>query len=140
MLPLPLAFGPYEVTPYDLAHWATVVLAVWLGVRLNRHQGIPAYVTLAVAGVAVIAAHVGARFLDMLEYPRAFSIGDLLTRGASSIYGAFFFVLPVLLAGPAVFRVPLLRFLDGAAPVLALAEASTRVGCFLAGCCYGVEW
>lgn len=34
---------------------------------------------------------------------------------------------------------PFLRYLDCAAPSIALAQGFGRIGCFLAGCCYGVE-
>ncbi|MDD6492260.1 MAG: prolipoprotein diacylglyceryl transferase [Firmicutes bacterium] len=36
-------------------------------------------------------------------------------------------------------KLPFLRYLDCAAPSIALAQAFGRIGCFLAGCCYGVE-
>jgi phosphatidylglycerol:prolipoprotein diacylglycerol transferase len=37
-------------------------------------------------------------------------------------------------------RIPFAKFLDGAAPALSLSEAVSRLGCFCAGCCYGVPW
>jgi len=36
-------------------------------------------------------------------------------------------------------RLPFLRYLDCAAPSIALAQGFGRIGCFLAGCCYGME-
>ena len=38
-----------------------------------------------------------------------------------------------------LFCVPLLPFMDLFAPILLVTHAIGRVGCFLAGCCYGVE-
>lgn len=36
-------------------------------------------------------------------------------------------------------KLPFLRYLDAAAPSIALAQGFGRFGCFLAGCCYGME-
>ena len=36
-------------------------------------------------------------------------------------------------------KLPFLRYLDCAAPSIALAQGFGRIGCFLAGCCYGVK-
>lgn len=36
-------------------------------------------------------------------------------------------------------KLPFLKYLDAAAPSIALAQGFGRFGCFLAGCCYGME-
>lgn len=36
-------------------------------------------------------------------------------------------------------QLPFLKYLDAAAPSIALAQGFGRFGCFLAGCCYGME-
>jgi phosphatidylglycerol:prolipoprotein diacylglycerol transferase len=83
----------------------------------------------------------GARLLDMAEYRGEYSsFAAALARNGSSIYGAFVTSFGVVGIVTWVLRVPLLRFVDGAAPALALGEAITRIGCFCAGCCYGTPW
>ena len=37
-------------------------------------------------------------------------------------------------------KISFLRYLDLVAPSVALAQGFGRIGCFLAGCCYGMEW
>ena len=139
MLPLPIWDGS-EVTPYYVMHAAAILGAATLAAWLNRRQGIPLHVTVLIAVVGAIAGRAGARFLDILEYRRAFSVVGLFGYGTSSIYGGLVVAIAVAAVGTRAFGVSLRRFLDGSAPALALAEAVTRVGCFLAGCCYGVPW
>jgi len=60
-------------------------------------------------------------------------------QGASSMYGGLVAGIATGTAYGLLRRLPLRRFLDGCAPAMALGEGITRIGCFLAGCCYGVE-
>lgn len=129
------------MVPYDLARLTAEVACIVLGTLLNRRQGIAVRLTVLTSLLCIPVAVWGARVLDMAEYGSEYaSVGAAWVRNGSSIYGAFLGSFAVVGIATWLLRVPLLRFLDGAAPALALGEAITRLGCFCAGCCYGVPW
>ncbi len=129
----------YQISTYGIVTGIYLLLALPLTIRLNKRQGLSGTDTLTIFALAVPAAALGARLLDVVEYwGRYRSMGDLLGRRGSSIYGG-------LLAGSAVAwfyaesrGFSPLKLLDAGAPAMALGEAMTRIGCFLNGCCYGV--
>ena len=128
-----------SLTPYQIAHITAWLSCSGLAIAVNRRQGIGTATTLAVCAICVPTSVCAARVLDAVEYWSAYtSLGDRLARGGSSIYGALFVSFAVASAYVRWRGVSALRFLDGAAPALALGEAVSRVGCFLQGCCYGV--
>jgi phosphatidylglycerol:prolipoprotein diacylglycerol transferase len=141
MLPGPLfSFGSHELNGYFLVRYLTILAAVGIGTLLNVRQGIPARVTLATSLLCVPASVLGARALDSLEWRNYDALLTILGQQSTSIYGGIIASLLAAWGCTSYFGVRTLRFLDGGAPVLALGEAMTRVGCFLGGCCYGVPW
>lgn len=73
---------------------------------------------------------------DFLDFIKRFGI----IFSGSVFYGG---LLGGLLAGYLAIRrmkMPMDITTDCAAPFIALLHGFARVGCFLAGCCYGVEW
>lgn len=90
-----------------------------------------------------VAALVGARGLFLLQNPVG-SLGEAVNiRGGGLVfYGALLVGLPVAALLVRRHRIPLLPFLDVVATALPLGHAVSRLGCFLAGCCYGrpVSW
>lgn len=76
---------------------------------------------------------------------KAADFGDFFTRlqlifGGSVFYGG---LIGGLIAGGISMKIQKLPFditTDCAAPSIALFHGFGRVGCFLGGCCYGIEW
>ena len=128
-------------TPYTFARLAAWTSAVALVTLLNRQQGIAAGRTVALAGICSPLSILGARVLDALEYAGAYpSLAAAMARNGSSIYGGLVLVFGAVYAYAAWLRFPTLRLLDAASPGIALGESVSRIGCFLAGCCYGIPW
>jgi phosphatidylglycerol:prolipoprotein diacylglycerol transferase len=138
------SFG--EIAGIDLRaaqvlRWAYFVAGAALTAYLARRRGIQASAALGAFLVAIPAALVGGHLLNVFEAWPSYrgqpgSILNVFGPG-NSIYGALAFGT---LAGVAFLRwrrVPVRTLLDAAAPALMLGEAMTRVGCFLAGCCFG---
>lgn len=87
--------------------------------------------------------------LTMIEYiPKLFeatSFTNFWERFAAIFGGSVFYggLIGGLIAGfisARVQKLPLDIVTDCCAPVIALLHGFARIGCFLGGCCYGVEW
>jgi phosphatidylglycerol---prolipoprotein diacylglyceryl transferase len=110
-------------------------LAIVLGVVLARRDGVAPWDTISVGLLAIAGGIVGATLLDVavnlrryLETP--WPPGMVFFGGlAGGAIASLLFIWR--------FRVPLGPLADAAAPSLALGHAVGRIGCLLAGCCYG---
>jgi phosphatidylglycerol:prolipoprotein diacylglycerol transferase len=138
--PLPLTSQTFFVSSHLVVRVIYLLLAPWLAVRLTAPLGIAKRDTLILFAIGIPAGVLGAHLVAVLE------TGGYLTRdlgrldawtGRSAIFGGLFAGVGTAAIYTAARGIPLARFLDGCAPVMALGEAMTRVGCFLAGCCFG---
>ena len=110
-------------------HGLAIVLGVGAGARLAvRRAREPAVVAAAVAAVAA-ASLVGAHALFALLRGRG--AGGLASTGGIAAALAAVFVVARATRRPAA------ELLDALVPAGLLALAIGRLGCFLAGCCYG---
>jgi phosphatidylglycerol:prolipoprotein diacylglycerol transferase len=136
--PLPFLDATIRVPSYLLVRVLYLLAAPWVAVRLTAPLGIRPRDTLAMFLIGVPAGLVGAHALAVLE-PGGAADGGLLDvwHGRSAIFGGFAAGIATA-AGYAAWRgISIRRLLDGYAPVMALGEGMTRLGCFLAGCCWG---
>lgn len=138
-----LHFGSLAIPTYYLVISVTVCFAlVWLKIRL-RESPLPDTIAMDLSLVLMIASFVGARLFHVLyENPEVY-----LATPARVFYfwdGGFVFYGGALLS--ALCAVIYLRkkdpenfwsYFDLFAPVLAISYALGRIGCLLAGCCYG---
>ncbi|MDR1086664.1 MAG: prolipoprotein diacylglyceryl transferase [Endomicrobium sp.] len=85
----------------------------------------------------------GARLFFVLTNPQDFVLNPLdvfkLWEGGLVYYGGLIFAALFLLVYVRVKKISILKLGDFFAPALALGHAIGRIGCFLAGCCYGKE-
>ena len=134
--------GLLQFTLYEVMRGAAIAASLTVCILLNRKQGIPARRTLVIAAVAAPLSIAAARLLNALEYGATLgNLGSEFMRNeGSSIYGALFACLVSVVALAPLMDISTLRFLDAAAPAIALGEAVSRIGCFGAGCCYGETW
>lgn len=58
-------------------------------------------------------------------------------EGGLVFYGGFLGGIVAFIWRARFYKIPVLRFIDLSAPSLAIGHAFGRIGCFLAGCCYG---
>lgn len=136
-------FGAFTVGTYGLFYAVGFLLALWLGVTYARRAGIDAARIVDLGIVGLLAGFVGAKLaLYLISAPYYLShpmqmLSDL--RSAGVFYGGL--VLAVISGVIYVRRhaLPLAEVADIVAPPLALGQAIGRLGCFFAGCCYGVR-
>jgi len=86
-----------------------------------------------------IAAFVGGKVFLFFENIRFYSQDPLklLTGSGFVFYGSFLFAIPTMLLFFRKHRLPTYAMLDVMAVTTCLVHIFGRMGCFLAGCCYG---
>lgn len=90
----------------------------------------------------IIAAVVGGKFFIFFEDPGYYAANPsaLLQNFGNGFvfYGSLLFAIPTMLLFFQINKLPLLPMLDIAAILACITHGLGRLGCFMAGCCYGV--
>ena len=124
-------------------------LAVTLGLLITATvAGIAAHraredvgATIATIGYGTMAGFVGAVLLfALVEWARTGDPLAVLAHGGLVFYGAVPTGLAAVVISARGFDLPWLKLVDLSIPGIALGHALGRIGCFLGGCCFGVEW
>jgi phosphatidylglycerol:prolipoprotein diacylglycerol transferase len=121
------------------------LVALWMIARLARDAGMNADVVTNLGVYCALAAIVGAKLMmfvvDVPYYFRHpgefFSLATLQAGGI--FYGGLIAALGVAWYYMRKMRLPALKTADVFAPGIALGHGIGRLGCFSAGCCWGVE-
>jgi len=115
--------------------------AVWMSARLARAAGINPEAVTNLGIYCALAAMAGAKLMMFVVDPEArrdiFSLASLQAGGI--FYGGLIAALAVAWWYMRKTGLPLLETADVFAPAIALGHAIGRLGCFSAGCCWGVE-
>jgi phosphatidylglycerol:prolipoprotein diacylglycerol transferase len=135
-------YGPFAIHGYGL------MIAIGLLIFIHLVQQDPRFERLAIAPYfntillfGIIIGLLGGRTLFFIVHPELYDnlFGFLsFFNGGFSILGcilALLFALPLYLR---YLRIPVIPFLDLIALYSPLLQSISRIGCFLAGCCYGV--
>ncbi len=87
----------------------------------------------------VLAAIVGGKVFFFFEDPGYYmkNLDKLFTGNGFVFYGSFLFAVPVMLWFFKRNKIPTLAMLDVMAAVTCIVHGFGRIGCFMAGCCYG---
>ncbi len=156
MLPEINIFG-INISTYSLMAMLGLVFAALLVWRLARgREDINSVQIVNIPAIAAIGAFAGAHImygithLDKLWWcinnlPKVFASWDSFVLYATDIFGGMVFyggLIGGIIAGVIYCRclkLDTLAYADVLAPAIPLFHAFGRVGCFLGGCCYGIE-
>lgn len=135
--------GQFKMVLYAYPFFLVAAALVLIGaaVLLARGQGIPWKKSLPILLLMGLAVLVGARLLNCLIRPEIYDADPTLLYSFKlygfSLYGGL--ALATVIGGMACFigRVSISRLADATAPALGLSIATMRIGCFMAGCCFG---
>jgi phosphatidylglycerol:prolipoprotein diacylglycerol transferase len=119
--------------------------ALWLAGRLAKQQGLNTEAVTNLGVYCALAALAGAKLMMFLvdipyyaEHPgEIFSLGTL--RAGGVFYGGLIAALLVAFWYMRKTKLPGLKTADVFAPAVALGHGIGRIGCFMAGCCWGIE-
>jgi phosphatidylglycerol:prolipoprotein diacylglycerol transferase len=134
--------GPLTLHTYGALMAVAFLVGLWVAAREARKAGLDVQRTTDLAIYTLIGGLVGARLLLAIIEWRYFSqhpneLASLVTSGGV-FYGGFLGALPVAWWYARSHSLPGWRTADALAPGLVIGQAIGRLGCFAAGCCYGM--
>ena len=135
------SIGPFTVYGYGLMIAIGMILAVWLGMRRCPARGLDKDQMFNLGFSGILAGVVGAKLLFyIVELPSVIEDPSMLLDFTNGfvVYGGIFTGILIPYIYCRVKKLPFLQYLDTAIPSIPLAQGFGRIGCFLAGCCYGL--
>jgi phosphatidylglycerol:prolipoprotein diacylglycerol transferase len=141
MHPILFEFGDWPVYSYGVLLAAAYLAALQLAVVRARRQGLDGARVMDLGIYLIIAALVGAKLMLVLvdlDYFLAQPREILsLVRAGGVFYGGLITAVGVALWLVRRYGLPMWTTADLFAPGIALGHVIGRLGCLLAGCCYG---
>ena len=144
-----LIFGK-EISWYSIMGFAGLLAAFFLCVKRRNRFGLQREDLVNIMGYAVVGGIVGAKALALLcmipqfvqyweqiEWSEAFL--RLIFGNGFVYYGGLFGVLGAFLIYCRQYRISLMNLLELTAPAIPLFHTFGRIGCYIAGCCGGIN-
>jgi phosphatidylglycerol:prolipoprotein diacylglycerol transferase len=143
MFPEVFRIGGFFLPTYGLLVAIAFLTALWVTGKLAVKAGLDRESVLNLGIYCALAGIAGAKLLMIVLDPAVrnnwreiFSLSTL--QAAGIFYGGFFAALAMALVYMRRKGLPALKTADAFAPGLALGHSIGRLGCFSAGCCWGV--
>lgn len=143
MLPRLFHVGYFSIYSYGMLTALGFLLAILWPTSLAKKEGISETKMEGLGLLIVLSAGVGSKLLTAWDYPGFYSsdwthfLSDQILGRGGVFYGGFLLAVACSAAYCRLVDLPGWQVADSVAPGLALAQGLGRVGCFLAGCCWG---
>ena len=141
MHPILFNLGPITIYTYGVLLAAAYLLGLWMAARRARLAGLDGNKVLDLGIWVIIAALVGAKallfILSFQQFTSSWRDFTLLLRSGGVFYGGLIAAIVVCIYQLRKHQLPLWTSGDLFAPGIALGYMVGRLGCLLAGCCYG---
>jgi len=142
--PILFKIGSFHLPTYGVLLALALIAALYTVVRLGRREGVDPGRLIDFSTWLIVAALLGAKVLMIVtdwSFYRAhpgqiFSLATLEAGGV--FYGGFITATFFAIWYIRTYRLPLWKMFDVYAPAIALGQSIGRMGCFSAGCDYGV--
>ena len=140
--PIPL-YGPLSIQPYGVFIVIGVILFIFLIEKNKRFTTLKLQDSFySVVAIGIIVGLLGGKALYLIseEPSHLFSLMSWLCfwEGGLSILGAVAAIPLIIPLCLKYYEIPVLPFLDLVAIYAPLIQSISRIGCFFAGCCYGL--
>ena len=135
------SIGPVALPAYGILLVIGMLIALWIVTRQARKAGLPSETITDLAVYAIIAGLIGAKVLlvivEWAHYSR--NPRDLLSlfQSGGVFYGGLLGAIPVAFWYARRPQLDGWKTADVLAPGVVVGQAVGRLGCFMAGCCYG---
>ncbi len=141
MLPELFSIGPITIYSYGLMTAIGIIAAIWIGEIQMKKTGIAKEGFLFGMGIAcVIGGYASSKILFWITIlPEIVENPSRILDFASGyvVYGGLIGGVLTAYVYCRIKKVDFWKSFDLVAPLVALAQCIGRIGCFLAGCCYG---
>jgi phosphatidylglycerol:prolipoprotein diacylglycerol transferase len=139
--PILFELGPVTIYTYGVLLAAAYLLGLWMAARRARQAGLDGNKVLDLGIWVIIAALVGAKALlfiiDFRHFTSSWQEFTTLLRSGGVFYGGLIAAVVVCIYQLRKHKLPLWTSGDLFAPGIALGYMVGRLGCLMAGCCYG---
>lgn len=135
------SIGPVTVHGYGMMIAVGILCCIALGVYRAKRYNLDPDAIMDIALYGVIGGFLGAKLLYVIvEFP-TFLKDPMSVLGSEGfvVYGGIITGVLVAILYCRKKKLVFLEYFDLAAPSISLAQGFGRIGCFLAGCCYGRE-
>jgi len=136
-------WGPFSIQSYGLFIALGIAIAAWLFIHDPKRKSILTTEQLSkIITCTIFVAIIGGRLLYIFEENSSiqnfWDIFKVWEGGLSSLGSivSIFVCIPLYLK---YLHISIINFFDLAAIYAPIIEGTARIGCFLAGCCYGIE-
>jgi phosphatidylglycerol:prolipoprotein diacylglycerol transferase len=142
--PILLKIGSYQLPTYGVLLATALLVALYTVVRLGQREGLDTGRLIDFSTWIIVTALLGAKVLLILtewsfyaQHPgQIFSMATLEAGGV--FYGGFIAATVFAAWYIRTYKLPFWKIFDVYAPAIALGQCIGRLGCFSAGCDYGV--
>ena len=116
-----------------------ILCAILIAVRRSKRKELNADIVYSLGIVALIFGFIGAKLLYCFVEIKAFLVEpfQILSGSGFVIYGGIIGGVLAAIIYCRIKNVSFLNYFDLMVPSIAIAQGFGRIGCFLAGCCYG---
>ncbi|MCZ6670270.1 MAG: prolipoprotein diacylglyceryl transferase [Acidobacteria bacterium] len=132
----------FQIGTYGLLYAISFLVALRVATHYARKEGIEPARILDLGIYALLSGIIGAKlFLYLIDLPHYLRHPEEILRtwrAAGVFYGGLLFALAVGLFYLRRHRISVWKATDAVAPAAAIGQAIGRLGCFAAGCCYGI--
>ena len=141
MFPDLFSFGPFTLHTYGLFVAAGFLVGLLVTVKLGKRQGIPPQQIMDIGFVMIVAAIVGSRLLYVLMNVSYYVKRPIdvfkIWQGGLVFSGGIVCVVLTVIWYVRRHHLSFWKMADLWAPAMAVGQGIGRIGCFMAGCCYG---
>ena len=136
-----LSIGPVTIHGYGLMIGIGVVVALLVGDFRAKKRNLDGDLIYGMTFATVILGFLCARILFIITEWEGFLQNPMsyITGNGFVVYGGILGGVISMFAYCKIKKVKFLDYYDLMVPSVALAQGFGRIGCFLAGCCYGKE-
>lgn len=134
--------GPVKIYSYGLMIFIGIVTAFVVAEKRAKKLGLDSEKVFDLGLMCGIGGIVGAKLLYFITEMKSLISGGLTLRDIMYGFVVYGGIIGGIFAGYLYCKIKKLNFLkhfDLVMPSIALAQGFGRIGCFLAGCCYGRE-
>ena len=141
MYPKLFELGPFNIYTYGVLLAIAYLVGLWFATERAKARGLNADRVMDLGIYIIVSALVGAKLLLLVvefdHYVENPSELWTIVRSGGVFYGGLLLAVGVAFWFVRRHHLPLWATCDAFAPGIALGQAVGRIGCLMAGCCYG---